>query len=88
MRIPKNRPPTHPGQVLKEEFLIPMGMSGRELARRIRVCPSRIHRLCRGEGRVTTELANLLARGLKTSAAFWINLQAGRDRWRGPHQPS
>ena len=73
--IPKHRIPTHPGTILKEEFLEPMGMSQVELARRMGVPIQRVNTLINGKRDVTAETAILLARVLKTSAELWMNLQ-------------
>ena len=80
--IPKNRIPTHPGTILKEEFLKPMGMSQVELARRMGVPIQRINTLINGKRDMTAETAILLARVLKTSAELWMNLQVARDLYK------
>ncbi len=77
--IPKNRIPTHPGTILKEEFLEPKGMSQVELARRMGVPVQRINTLVNGKRDMTAETAILLARVLKTSPELWMNLQVARD---------
>ncbi len=77
--IPRNRIPTHPGTVLKEEFLKPMGMSQVELARRIGVPVQRMNTLINGKRYMTAETAIVLARVLKTSTELWMNLQVARD---------
>ncbi len=80
--IPKNRIPTHPGTVLKEEFLKPLGMSQVELARRMRVPIQRINTLINGKRDMTAETAILLAGVLKTSAELWMNLQVALDLYK------
>ena len=75
----KNRIPTHPGEILLEEFLFPSGMSQVELAQKISVPVQRINTLINGKRGVTAETALLLARQFKTSPEFWMNLQAGFD---------
>ena len=77
--IPKNRIPTHPGTILKEEFLKPMGISQVELARRMNVPVQRVNTLINGKRDVTAETAILLARVFKTSAELWMNLQVVYD---------
>lgn len=77
--IPKNRVPTHPGEVLLEEFLKPSGMSQVELAQKLSVPVQRINTLINGKRGITAETALLLAREFKTSPEFWMNLQAGFD---------
>ena len=80
--IPKNRMPTHPGLILKEEFLEPMGMSQVELARRMGVPVQRVNTLINGKRDVTAETALLLSRVLKTSAEMWMNLQVALDLYK------
>jgi antitoxin HigA-1 len=77
--IPKNRVPTHPGEVLLEEFLKPSGMSQVELAQKLSVPIQRLNTLINGKRGVTAETALLLARQFKTSPEFWMNLQASFD---------
>jgi len=80
--IPKNRIPTHPGKILLEEFLKPMGISQVELARRMGVPIQRVNTLINGKRDMTAETAILLARVLKTSSEFWMLLQVGRDLYK------
>jgi addiction module HigA family antidote len=74
-----NRVTTHPGEVLSEEFLRPLGMSGNALALALRVPATRIGAVVKGERSVTADTALRLARFFGTSAEFWINLQAMYD---------
>ncbi|MBZ5551409.1 MAG: HigA family addiction module antidote protein [Acidobacteriia bacterium] len=80
--IPKNRMPTHPGEVLLHEFLTPMGLSQVELARRMGVPVQRVNTLIKGKRDMTAETAILLARTLKTSSEFWMNLQVALDLFK------
>lgn len=77
--IPKNRRPTHPGEILLEEFLKPMGMSQVELAKKMGVPIQRVNTLINGKRDMTAETAILLSRVLKTSSEFWMNLQVAYD---------
>ena len=77
--IPKNRKPTHPGEILLEEFLRPMELSQLELARRMGVPVQRVNTLINGKRDMTAETAVLLSRVLKTSSEFWMNLQVSCD---------
>lgn len=67
--------PVHPGEILKHEFLEPMGLSAIGLAKHIRVPRTRIERLVREETAVTVDTAKRLARAFGTSVEFWLNLQ-------------
>lgn len=79
--LPKNRPPTSPGEVLVEEFLGPLGITQVELARRMNIPLQRVNTVVTGKRAITAETAVLLARVLGTSAAFWMNLQVAVDLW-------
>ncbi len=74
-----NRVTTHPGEVLNEEFLKPLGMSANALALALRVPATRIGAVVKGERSVTADTALRLARFFGTSAEFWINLQTMHD---------
>jgi len=77
--IPRHRAPTHPGEMLYEEFLVPKRMSQMELSRKLGVPIQRINTLVNGKRGVTAETAWLLARALDTTPEFWMNLQATWD---------
>ena len=77
--IPKNRKPTHPGEILLEEFLAPLGMSQIDLAKKMGVSIQRVNTLINGKRDMTAETAILLSRVLKTSSEFWMNLQVAYD---------
>ncbi len=70
---------THPGEILREEFLVPLGMSANALARELRVPPNRITAIVNGTRSVTADTALRLARYYGTTPEFWINLQASHD---------
>ena len=72
-------PPIHPGEVLNEEFLLPMKVSQYRLARAIGVDPRRIHTIVHGERSITAETALLLSRFFGNSAEFWMGLQSQYD---------
>jgi addiction module HigA family antidote len=74
-----NRVTTHPGEVLSEEFLGPLGMSANALAMALRVPATRIGAIVKGERSVTADTALRLARFFGTSPEFWMNLQAMHD---------
>ncbi|SNS00930.1 addiction module antidote protein, HigA family [Humidesulfovibrio mexicanus] len=67
--------PVHPGEILLEEFLLPMGISQSRLAIAIRVPLQRVHDLVHGRRAVTLDTAARLARFFGTSTEFWLNLQ-------------
>ena len=69
----------HPGEILREEFMIPHGLSASRLAAAIGVPPNRITSIVNGDRGVTGETAVLLGHALGTSPEFWLNLQATYD---------
>jgi len=71
--------PVTPGDVLREDFLGPLGLSARALAREIGVPSNRITAILSGDRRVTAETAILLGERFGTSAEFWLNLQTAHD---------
>ncbi|MBR0774110.1 HigA family addiction module antidote protein [Bradyrhizobium diazoefficiens] len=77
--LPKNRVTTHPGEILNEEFLKPLGMSARALAQALHVPSNRITAIVNGQRAVTGDTALRLAHYFGTSAEMWINLQAMHD---------
>jgi addiction module HigA family antidote len=81
-RLPKHRPPTHPGEMLLEEFLKPLGVSQSAFAIRLGVSFPRLNEIIRGKRGVTTDTALRLARVLGTSADFWLGLQQDWDLWQ------
>ncbi len=72
-------PPIHPGEVLREEFLTPFGISQYRLAKEMSVPPRRINEIVRGTRAITADTALRLARYFGTSERFWLNLQARHD---------
>lgn len=78
VRVPTHRPPTHPGEMLVEEFLTPMGLTQRELADAIHVPYQRVNEIVNGRRGITPATALRLAKFFGMSAGFWMNLQL---RW-------
>lgn len=77
--IPRNRIPIHPGEVLRAEFLEPLGLSQVALASHLGVPVQRINELIRGKRGITPETAWLLAQAFGTTPQFWVNLQSAHD---------
>ena len=82
VRVPTNRRPTHPGEMLKEEYLMPMGITQRELASGIRVPYQRVNELINGKRGVTPSTALRLAKFFGSTPGFWMNLQLRWDLFR------
>ena len=75
----KKLPPVHPGEVLLEDFLKPLGLSQYRLAKGLSVPPRRINEIVLAKRAVTADTAIRLARFFRTSDRFWLNLQAAYD---------
>ena len=71
--------PIHPGEILREEYMLPLGLSANALAKELRVTPARINDIVRGRRAVTADTALRLARYFGTDARSWINLQSIYD---------
>jgi antitoxin HigA-1 len=84
-RLPKHLPPTHPGEMLLEEFLKPLGVSQSAFAIRLGVSFPRLNEIIRGKRSVTPDTALRLARVLGMSADFWLGLQQDWDLWHAMH---
>ncbi len=82
VRVPTNREPTHPGEILREEFLQPMGITQRELAAGIHVPYQRINELVNRKRGVTPSTALRLAKYFGTTPGFWMNLQLRWDLYQ------
>jgi addiction module HigA family antidote len=72
-------PPLHPGEVLREEFLVPLGMSAYALAKALHVPVNRITAILAGDRAISADTALRLARFFGTTPKFWINLQGAYD---------
>ena len=79
VRIPTHRAPTHPGEMLLEEFLKPLGLTQSECAERIGVSYPRVNELVHGKRSMTPDTALRLERFFGVEAQFWLNLQLGWD---------
>lgn len=75
----KQLTPIHPGEILLEEFMKPMGISQYKLAKNLHVSPMRISEIIHGKRSVTADTAIRLSRYFKMEAKFWMNLQASYD---------
>lgn len=77
--LPRKRIPAHPGEILYEEFLKPLGLTQVALAKHLGIPVQRVNELVRGKRGVTPETAWLLAGAFGTTPEFWINLQTNHD---------
>ena len=79
VNIPTNRPPTTPGEMLREEFLEPMGLTQKQLANDIGVSYQRVNELINNKRGITPSTALRLGKYFGTSPDFWLNLQRAND---------
>lgn len=86
-RLPAKRPPTHPGEMIQEEFLKPLGITQSDFAKRLGVSPSRLSVIIRRRQGVTPEMALRLAQVLDMPADFWLGLQQDWDLWHAMRDP-
>jgi addiction module HigA family antidote len=85
VRVPEEREPTHPGEMLLEEFLQPLGISQKEFADRIGVSYVRLNQIVNGRRGVTPSTALRLAKAFGTSPEFWLNGQTALELYRAMH---
>lgn len=88
VRIPTHGPPTHPGEMLLEEFLKPMGLSQTELAGKMGVSYPRVNELIHAKRGVTPDTALRLEQLFGMEAQFWLNLQLAWDLYAVSHSPA
>jgi addiction module HigA family antidote len=85
MRVPDKRPPTHPGEMLLEEFIKPLNISQTELAEWIGVSYPRLNEIIHGKRGVTPDTALRLEQVFGMDAQFWLNLQTMWDLFEAKH---
>ncbi len=86
-RLPRKRPPTHPGEMLFEEFIKPLKLTQVELALRLGVSYPRLNEIIKGRRSVTPNTALRLSRVFGMSADFWLGLQQDWDLWHAMNSP-
>lgn len=79
--LPKKRPPTHPGEMLLEEFLEPMGITQKQFAEHLGWTYARLNEIINGRRGVSAESALAFGDALKMEPEFWLNLQRDWDLW-------
>ena len=87
VRIPTHGPPTHPGEMLNEEFLKPLGITQVELAKRIGLSFQTVNAIVNRRQGVSADVALRFERLLGMDAQFWLNLQVGWDLYHAQHGP-
>ncbi len=86
-RLPVNRPPTHPGEMLLEEFVKPLNITQTELAQKLGVSYPRLNEIIKGRRSVTPDTALRLSQVVGMSADFWLGLQQDWDLWHAMKSP-
>ncbi len=86
-RLPINRPPTHPGEMLLEEFIKPFNITQTKLAQKLGVSYPRLNEVIKGRRSVTPDTALRLSQVLGMSADFWLGLQQDWDLWHAMNSP-
>lgn len=79
----RNRKPTHPGQILREHYLVPRKVTQADFARDIEISAKHLSRIINGHVRLDSDVAARIAKALDTTTEFWVNLQAKVDSWEG-----
>jgi len=79
--LPRNRRPTPPGEILRHEFLEPLGLRQKELAQALGITRVRLSEILRGKRAITPDTAFRLGRFFDTTAEFWLGLQTDLDLW-------
>lgn len=87
VRIPTHRPPTHPGEMLREEFLVPLSLPQKRAAEVLGISYVRLNEIVLGKRGVTADTALRLARAFGTTPAFWLNLQLRWDLYHAMRAP-
>ena len=79
--MPRKRPPTHPGVILREDVLPSLGLSVSEAARQLRVSRQTLHRILAGTSAVSPEMAVRLGKFCGSGAGLWLRMQEAFDLW-------
>ena len=87
LRIPTNHPPVHPGEILREDFLEPMGLTQVELAEQLKIPFQRVNMIVREKRAITPDTALRLAKFFGTTVDLWLNLQLVCDVYEAQHSP-
>src|SRR4030042_6075863 len=77
------REPTHPGKIIREDYLKPLGITISEFASGLGVSRKTLSKILNGRGAITPDMALRLSRAFNTTADFWLNLQKNYDLWQG-----
>lgn len=84
--IPKNRKPTHPGEILRLEFMMPLGISQTALAKRLGWTQPKVNDIVNERRGITPQTAIVLGMAFCTTPEFWLNLQTACDLWEAKNE--
>ncbi len=79
------RKPTHPGEIIREDYLKPLAITITEFASVLGISRKTLSKILNGKGAITPDMALRLSRAFNTTADFWLNLQKNHDLWRAEH---
>ncbi len=82
----RKRPPTHPGRILREDYLEPLSLSVTKLADYLDVSRKTVSKIVNERGTVTPDMALRLSKAFKTTPTLWLNLQKEYDLWHAEHE--
>jgi len=82
------RQPTHPGSILKEDYLVPLAITVTDMATKLRVSRKTLSKILNENGAVTPDMALRLSRAFGTTPDLWLNLQKNYDLWKAEHASS
>ena len=88
IRLPKNRPPVHPGEILAEEYMLPYNITQQAMATHLRISRKHLIDIVHGRKPISLEIAQRLAKLFRTSVDFWIQGQTAYDLWHAARHPS
>lgn len=88
IRLPKNRPPVHPGEILLEEYMVPCDITQLEMATHLKISRKHLIDIIHTRKPVSLEIAQRLAKLFKTSIDFWVQGQMAFDLWHSIRHPS
>jgi len=82
------RQPTHPGEIIKEDYLLPLSISIKDMATTLGISRKTLSKIINGRGSITPEMALRLSRAFNTTPDLWMNLQVNYDLWLAEHETS
>ena len=88
IRLPRHRPPVHPGEILVEEYMLPYNITQQEMAIHLKISRKHLIDIIHGRKPISLEIAQRLAKIFQTSIDFWIQGQMAHDLWYAVRNPS